>query len=248
MAFSWHSKRILIPFMLLSIFVSSTFANFYNNVDITWEMAGLKFSTMGSFCLSRWTKLPGQASNPRTSICSGKSKCNSNLCPEIQPEPEQQFHLWFDRTADFHTYSILWNSQRIVFSIDGTPIREFKNPETVGVAYPKNQAMRIYSSLWDADEWVTRGGLVKTDWSKAPFTASYKNFNDDKACVWSSASSSSSCSSSSISGQSWLNEELDNTSQEKLKWVKNNYMVYDYCSDSERFPQGFPPECAFESA
>jgi len=30
--------------------------------------------------------------------------------------------------------------------------------------------MRIYSSLWNADDWATRGGLVKTDWSQAPFT------------------------------------------------------------------------------
>ena len=61
--------------------------------------------------------------------------------------------------------------------MDGTPIREFKNLETKGVPFPKNQPMRIYSSLWNAEDWATRGGLVKTDWSKAPFTASYRNFN-----------------------------------------------------------------------
>lgn len=63
------------------------------------------------------------------------------------------------------------------FSVDGTPIREFKNLESKGVSFPKNQPMRIYSSLWNADDWATRGGLVKTDWSQAPFTASYRNFN-----------------------------------------------------------------------
>ncbi|CAK9156660.1 unnamed protein product [Ilex paraguariensis] len=137
------------------------------------------------------------------------------------------------------------------FSVDGTPIREFKNAESVGVAYPKNQAMRIYSSLWNADDWATQGGRVKTDWTKAPFTASYRNFNAN-ACVWSSGSSScssSSSSSSSTSGNnSWLNEELDSTSQERLKWVQENYMVYNYCSDLKRFPQGFPPECALNNS
>ncbi|CAK9156661.1 unnamed protein product [Ilex paraguariensis] len=176
---------------------------------------------------------------------------HTNVFSQGKGDREQQFYLWFDPTADFHTYSILWNPQRIIFSVDGTPIREFKNAESEGVAYPKNQAMRIYSSLWNADDWATQGGRVKTDWTKTPFTASYRNFNAN-ACVWSSGSSScssSSSSSSSTSGNnSWLNEELDSTSQERLKWVQKNYMVYNYCSDSKRFPQGFPPECALNNS
>ncbi|KAL2465755.1 putative xyloglucan endotransglucosylase/hydrolase protein 23 [Abeliophyllum distichum] len=134
---------------------------------------------------------------------------------------EQQFYLWFDPTADFHTYSILWNPQRII---------EFKNAESLGVAYPKNQPMRSYSSLWKADDWATRGGLVKIDWNEAPFTASYRNFNAN-VCVTSSSSCTSSISNS------WLNEELDSTSQERLKWVQKNYMIYNYCSDSKGFSQ-----------
>ncbi|KAG8367707.1 hypothetical protein BUALT_Bualt16G0101000 [Buddleja alternifolia] len=165
---------------------------------------------------------------------------HTNVFSQGKGNREQQFHLWFDPTADFHTYSILWNPQRIIFSVDGTPIREFKNPESLGVAYPKSQPMRIYSSLWNADDWATRGGLVKTDWSQAPFTASYRNFNADNACVWSSGSSS--CSSSNPPAA--LGEELDTTSQDRLKWVQKNYMIYNYCSDSKRFPQGFPPECS----
>ncbi|MBA0645673.1 hypothetical protein Goklo_013736, partial [Gossypium klotzschianum] len=30
---------------------------------------------------------------------------------------------------------------------------------------------------------ATRGGLVKIDWTQAPFTALYRNFNAN-ACVW----------------------------------------------------------------
>ncbi|PIN03412.1 Xyloglucan:xyloglucosyl transferase [Handroanthus impetiginosus] len=160
---------------------------------------------------------------------------HTNVFTQGKGNREQQFYLWFDPTADFHTYSILWNPQRIIFSVDGTPIREFKNSESIGVPYPKNQPMRIYSSLWNADDWATRGGLVKTDWTQAPFTASYQNFGSD-ACVWSSGSSS--CNSST-----WLNEELDAAEQERLQWVQKNYMIYNYCTDSKRFPQGFPPEC-----
>lgn len=114
------------------------------------------------------------------------------------------------------------------FSVDGTPIRQFKNQESRGIPYPKNQPMRIYSSLWDAEDWATRGGLMKTDWSQAPFTASYRNFN---ALV-------------NSSGNSWYSQSLDNTGLKRIKWVQKNYMIYNYCTDTKRFPQGFPPECS----
>ncbi|KAL5974061.1 putative xyloglucan endotransglucosylase/hydrolase protein 23 [Asimina triloba] len=174
---------------------------------------------------------------------------HTNVFTQGKGNREQQFHLWFDPTADFHTYSILWNPQHIIsgipvfrFSVDGTPIRKFKNLESRGVAFPKNQPMRIYSSLWNADDWATRGGLVKTDWSQAPFTAYYRSFSTN-ACVW--ASGRSSCRSSKASSKNaWLAQELDSTGDDRLKWVQQKYMIYDYCKDAKRFPQGFPPECS----
>ncbi|XP_044462959.1 probable xyloglucan endotransglucosylase/hydrolase protein 23 [Mangifera indica] len=173
---------------------------------------------------------------------------HTNVFSQGKGNREQQFYLWFDPTADFHTYSVLWNPQRIIFSVDGTPIREFRNSESIGVPFPKNQPMRIYSSLWNADDWATRGGLVKTDWTQAPFTASYRNFNAD-ACVWSNGASSctSNSPSSSSSNSAWLSEELDTSSDERLKWVQKNYMIYNYCTDTKRFPQGLPAECSSTS-
>ncbi|KAJ6876572.1 hypothetical protein NC651_029537 [Populus alba x Populus x berolinensis] len=172
---------------------------------------------------------------------------HTNVFSQGKGNREQQFYLWFDPTTDFHTYSILWNPQRIIFSVDGIPIREFKNMESRGVPFPKNQPMRIYSSLWNADDWATRGGLVKTDWSQAPFTASYRNFNAKDACVWSNGASScgtnSSAAAASSNTNAWLSEELGSTSQQRLEWVKKNYMIYNYCTDAKRFPQGLPPEC-----
>jgi xyloglucan:xyloglucosyl transferase TCH4 len=168
---------------------------------------------------------------------------HTNVFAQGKGNREQQFHLWFDPTKDFHTYSILWNPQRIVFSVDGTPIREFKNMESQGVSFPKSQPMRIYSSLWNADDWATQGGRVKTDWTQAPFTASYRKFNAD-ACVWASGSSSCGSVSTPSSSSSWLNQDLDTTSMERMKWVQKNYMIYNYCADIQRFPQGLPTECA----
>ncbi|KAL9239960.1 hypothetical protein vseg_014230 [Gypsophila vaccaria] len=167
---------------------------------------------------------------------------HTNLYSQGKGEREQQFRLWFDPTTDFHTYSILWNPQRIIFSVDNTPIRVFKNMESsTGVPFPKNQPMRLYSSLWDAEDWATQGGRVKTNWLSAPFTASFTNFNAS-ACVVSYGHSS--CDSSTTSTTNpWFTEDLDTSSQARLSWVQTNYMIYDYCTDFYRFPQGLPKEC-----
>ncbi|KAL4289308.1 hypothetical protein AHAS_Ahas19G0373200 [Arachis hypogaea] len=122
---------------------------------------------------------------------------------------EQQFYFWFDPILNINTYSILWDLYTM-FYIDGRPIREFKNLEGVGVPYPNYQPMKLYSSLSNADDWATRGGLVKTDWSQAPFTASFKNLKAN-GCVWSNGVSSCNLSSSNSSdnNNSWLSQQLD---------------------------------------
>ncbi|MBA0752975.1 hypothetical protein Gogos_021543 [Gossypium gossypioides] len=129
----------------------------------------------------------------------------------------------------------------LCFLVDNTPIRVFKNAESIGVPFPKSQPMRIYSSLWNADDWATRGGLVKTDWAKAPFTAYYRNFNAN-ACVW-SGTSSSCAKTNSVSAGAWETNELDAPGRRRLRWVQKYFMIYNYCTDLKRFPQGVPPEC-----
>nr|CCH26407.1 xyloglucan endotransglycosylase [Cucumis sativus] len=168
---------------------------------------------------------------------------HTNIFTQGKGDREQQFYLWFDPTADFHTYSFLWNPQTIIFYVDGTPIREFKNKESKGIPFPKSHPMRLQSSLWNADDWATRGGRVKTDWTQAPFTAAYRNFNADQACIWSTLGSSS-CGNGSSKNDSWLSEQLDSAGRQRLKWVQRNYMVYNYCTDSKRFSHGLPPECS----
>ncbi|KAG7534598.1 Concanavalin A-like lectin/glucanase domain superfamily [Arabidopsis thaliana x Arabidopsis arenosa] len=153
---------------------------------------------------------------------------------------EMQFYLWFDPTADFHTYTVLWNPLNIIFLVDGIPIRVFKNNEANGVAYPKNQPMKIYSSLWEADDWATQGGKVKIDWTNAPFSASYKSFNDVDCCSRTSIWDWVTCNANS---NSWMWTTLNANQLGQLKWVQDDYMIYNYCTDFKRFPQGLPTEC-----
>ncbi|XP_038880549.1 probable xyloglucan endotransglucosylase/hydrolase protein 23 [Benincasa hispida] len=150
---------------------------------------------------------------------------------------ETQFFLWFDPTTDFHNYTILWTPFHIVLSVDGIPIRELKNNKEKGAPFPMRQPMRIYGSLWNADSWATRGGAVKIDWTKGPFRAWFKNLRVD-GCLWSDGNSN--CTKSSTS---WLSSTLDNESQQHMKWAHTNYMFYDYCTDTKRFPKGLPLEC-----
>eukprot|EP00253_Pinus_taeda_P007907 PITA_07907 len=154
---------------------------------------------------------------------------------------EQRFHLWFDPTEDFHNYTIIWNHKQIVFWVDSIPIRAFKNnEEAVGVPYPNSRPMRIIATLWNGEDWATDGGRVKTDWSQAPFVASYQLFEVDACSV--SLNSSPPCANNW-----WDQPEFQSLNEQqlsKLYWVRKNYLIYDYCHDrSGRFPVT-PAECA----
>ncbi|KAH7671714.1 Xyloglucan endotransglucosylase/hydrolase protein [Dioscorea alata] len=162
---------------------------------------------------------------------------HTNVFDQGKGNKEQQFYLWFDPTQDFHTYTILWNKKNIIFLVDGLAIRVFKNNEAKGVGYPDDQAMRVYSSLWNAEDWATQGGRVKTDWSKAPFSAYYRDYNAN-ACVASAGTSS--CSSGSVSR---MDRELSLQEESKMKELRKTYMVYNYCDDKNRFGQNMPAEC-----
>ncbi|KAF7110564.1 hypothetical protein CFC21_110651 [Triticum aestivum] len=175
---------------------------------------------------------------------------HTNVFTQGQGQREQQFRLWFDPTNDFHTYSILWNPKHIIFMVDDMPIRDFRNLEGKGIAFPKNQPMRLYSSLWNADDWATQGGRVKTDWSHAPFSASYRGFKAD-ACVVTAAgrprcgaSVGTEVAPGTGAAGEWYNQELDLTRQQRMRWVQSNYMIYNYCTDPKRFAQGVPAECS----
>ncbi|CAL9768999.1 unnamed protein product [Musa acuminata subsp. burmannicoides] len=153
---------------------------------------------------------------------------------------EQRIYLWFDPTKDYHSYSVLWNMHQIVFFVDDVPIRVFKNSKDLGVKYPFNQPMKIYSSLWNADDWATRGGLEKTDWSRAPFVASYRGFHID------GCEASADAKFCATQGMQWWDQkefqDLDGPQYRRLQWVRQEYTIYNYCADQSRYPT-MPPEC-----
>jgi xyloglucan:xyloglucosyl transferase TCH4 len=173
---------------------------------------------------------------------------HTNIFSDGRGEREQQFVLWFDPTADFHTYSILWNPHNIILYIDGTPIRVFRNNAARGVPFPARQPAHVFASIWDAEDWATQGGRVKTDWASAPFVAAYRRYNvSSSACVWDEGDGRARCPAGGARRRrrqaAWMAQKMDWWSWMTLSWVRMNYMVYDYCDDRRRFPHGAPPEC-----
>jgi len=153
---------------------------------------------------------------------------------------EQRIYLWFDPTKDYHSYSVLWNLYMIAFFVDDTPIRVFKNSKDLGVRYPFDQPMKLYSSLWNADDWATRGGREKTDWSKAPFVASYRGFHVD------GCEASAEAKFCATQGARWWDQkefqDLDGEQYRRLAWVRKEHTIYNYCTDRERYAT-MSPEC-----
>ncbi|KAF7080765.1 hypothetical protein CFC21_084784 [Triticum aestivum] len=153
---------------------------------------------------------------------------------------EEQFRLWFDPAAGFHTYSIDWNPKRITILVDGVPIRSFRNKEEHGVPFPTWQKMRLHGSLWNADDWATQGGRVKTDWSEAPFFAHYRNLR----VSWCRPPPGVAWCGDEPPGSTWFDRGLDAAA---LRRARDAHMIYDYCKDVQRYRwSGLPKECVVE--
>ncbi|KAJ7568027.1 hypothetical protein O6H91_01G015800 [Diphasiastrum complanatum] len=151
---------------------------------------------------------------------------------------EQRMFLWFDPTTEYHEYKILWNQYQIVFFVDDLPIRVFRNNSAAGLPYPHKQPVGIYSSLWNGAQWA---GLQKINWAYAPFTASYQGFTIDGCQIQGSVDD---C----LTGTYWWDSEnfqkLDANQTAHLKWVQERCVIYNYCTDAQRFSSP-PPECAY---
>ncbi|KAK4268284.1 hypothetical protein QN277_024962 [Acacia crassicarpa] len=169
----------------------------------------------------------------------------TNVFADGKGNKEQRIRLWFDPSADFHDYRILWNPHQLVFYVDNIPIRVYKNKSDVGVAYP-SKAMQIEATLWDGDSWATDGGKAKTNWTFAPFKAYFQGFDINGCHLQPSTTHNNNLACAS--DKFWWNKQqfwqLNPRQQVAYQNVKTKYMTYDYCSDKTRFP--VPPlECSY---
>lgn len=110
--------------------------------------------------------------------------------------------------------------------------------------FPRTQPMGIHGSLWNADDWATQGGRIKTNWSNAPFVSTFQLL-DINACELLPENDDVLGKCGKL-GQFWWDKpsmnKLNKKQRKQLKWVLANHLVYDYCNDKSRFSE-LPKEC-----
>lgn len=160
---------------------------------------------------------------------------------------EEKFYLWFDPTAAFHDYSILWNNHHIVFLVDNIPVREVVHNTAINAVYPSSRPMSVYITIWDGSKWATHGGKYPVNYNYAPFVASIRGVElEGCSVIQQKGSPTHECSKKSpssldpVDGQQFA--KLSDQQTTGLDWARGKHMFYSYCQDKSRY-KVLPPEC-----
>jgi len=96
--------------------------------------------------------------------------------------------------------------------------------------------MGIHASLWNGSTWATHGGNVPVNWNSAPFVASFEGFGVD-ACEALNEAFVALCK---VGVGFWWDtapyQTLTFNQIAQSHHIRNNYLVYNYCTDTMRFP------------
>uniref|UniRef100_A0A0E0HQC0 Xyloglucan endotransglucosylase/hydrolase n=1 Tax=Oryza nivara TaxID=4536 RepID=A0A0E0HQC0_ORYNI len=258
-------------------------ANFQDQCDITWEPQNAKMTEGGdhltlslvsnsSGCMLRTKKqfIYGSVST-RIQLVKGNSAgtVTTYYTSSIGDKHDEIDFEFLGNSSGlpytFHTnvFADGVGSREMQFRpwwfVDSIPIRVFRNHEKEGVPFPTKRPMYAFSSIWAAEDWATQGGRVKTDWTKAPFVAEYRDIGLNVCeCPGSGSSSSSSsssgdaedpaCAQRCTTSDHWYAAEglcqLSDKQLRQMKAVQLGYTIYDYCADAQAKGRPVPPECS----
>ncbi|XP_042448593.1 probable xyloglucan endotransglucosylase/hydrolase protein 32 [Zingiber officinale] len=134
---------------------------------------------------------------------------------------------WF-KPVDFHNYTIPMEP----FYVDDIPIRRY--PRKSADIFPM-RPMWMYGTIWDASAWATDRGKYRVDYRYQPFVSRFTKFII-RGC---SAFAPPNCR---VAQSSPMGSGLSPQQYAAMRWVQNNYMVYNYCTDPGR-DHSRTPEC-----
>ncbi|KAE8796154.1 putative xyloglucan endotransglucosylase/hydrolase protein 16 [Hordeum vulgare] len=230
----------LAAFYLVALAIPQVTADMTDEVNLLWGNCKVQRDGAGrqtvAMSLDRWTT---SGFSSKIKYLFGRIDMEIKLMPGNSAGTVTTFYMMSEGPWQFHDeidLEFLGNStgnpytlHTNVFLVDNKLIRQIKNKMMNGSPYPNYQPMRVFSTIWNADDWATQGGRVKTDWTQAPFTAYFRNY---KATSCSQGQNSNVCGQSSPNGL--FNQQQDQMQQQQVKEVDAKYKVYDFCDDSKR--------------
>ncbi|KAD7117173.1 hypothetical protein E3N88_04441 [Mikania micrantha] len=158
---------------------------------------------------------------------------------------EERYTLWFDPSKDYHRYTILWTSSKIIFFIDEVPIREILQSLEMGGDFP-SKPMALYATIWDASTWATNGGKYKVNYKYAPFVTTMSDLLLH-GCVSNSIQDRLTyrCMQMDKQLETIRYNNITRKQKSAMKRFREKYMYYSYCYDALRYPIP-PPECVID--
>ncbi|CAN6195834.1 unnamed protein product [Urochloa humidicola] len=161
---------------------------------------------------------------------------------------EERYDLPFDPTDDFHHYSILWTSRRIVFYVDETPIREVVRTAAMGAAFP-SKPMSLYATIWDGSSWATLGGRYRANYKYAPFVAEFADLLIRGCAVDPTDRNSAAAGAAAACEERTSLESLAVPAEQRADMAafRRAHTSYSYCHDRRRYPVALS-ECAAADA
>ncbi|KAI4340280.1 hypothetical protein MLD38_025132 [Melastoma candidum] len=151
---------------------------------------------------------------------------------------EERYGLWFDPADDFHQYSILWTESKIIFYVDGVPIREVKKTESMGGQFP-SKPMTVYVTIWDGSDWATNGGKYRVNYKYAPYIAEFSDLILH-GCAVNPVDHFANCDNGPA--RESMPTDISHRERAKMESLRKKHMTYSYCYDRTRYKVP-PPEC-----
>ncbi|KAJ5682905.1 glycosidase crf1 [Penicillium macrosclerotiorum] len=120
----------------------------------------------------------------------------------------------------FHTYTVDWNKDRIIWSIDGNAVRTLAYSDAQGGARFPQTPMRVRLGIWAGGDPDNGQGTIEwaggeTDYSQAPFTMYVKSVeitNNNPASSYTYSDKTGSYGSIKVNGGSSVSETTSSTS------------------------------------